>query len=295
MLNTADGIIVYVAVGSSMALTTRLCSLPWFAARPSGSIIHNGASKVLPCWKSPCRLSSTRIWRSGSAKLVQTLKNDPFIKLSLSLCVIVLGGTLVIELHNKFKKKTSHAVCLLPPTFAHQAVKRSSLLGQLGDELQKVRDEKHSGCPVLYITGPAGCGKTQLLHQYCDQYVRSHQYKWLGLKRVSPVVLYLDAASPDILASSLTEAVKQIGLKDALSLDENVSALVSSLNLKQVPWLLVVDNLTEKTKMEPPFTLLAEHVATLDSDSNKEGSVLVASQDLHANVESMSIPSRYIP
>lgn len=277
-----------------MALTTRFCScLP---ALSLGVRVHIGVSKVFCKWNThlQCRFSSKRSWSAGGAKVVQTLKNDPFIKLSVSLCVIVLGATLVIELHNKFKKKTLPVICLLPPKFSHHAIRRTSLLGQLEDKLQEVR-RKSSDCPVVYVTGPAGCGKTQFLYQYCDQYMKSHQYKWLGLKRVYPVVLYLDATSPQTLTSSLTGAVTEMGLGHVQPLEDNVSSIMSNLAQKQVPWLLVVDNLTEATMKTPSFSLLAEHMSTsADVGSTSEGTVLVASQDLPTDGESISIPSRYI-
>ena len=287
-------LLYYVDVGRRMALTSRLCG--YLPAHYLGSGMHYGVNKVSNAhmWNAPIprRFSRQRSWSAGSVKVVQTLKNDPFIKLSLSLCVIVLGGTLAFELYNKFKKKKTCSICLLPPTFSHHSIKRTALLGQLEDKLHEVR-AKNNGRSVLYVTGPTGCGKTQLLYQYCNQFIASHQFKWFGLKRVSPVVLYLDGTSPDTLTLSLTEAAKEMGVGGVLPPEDNFSTIMSNLALKQVPWLLVVDNLTEKTKKTPSFTLLAKYMLNSALGTPCKGTVIVASQDLPTGNEAMLIPSRY--
>ena len=239
-----------------------------------------------------CRFRSRHeAWSASGTKIYQTLRNDPFIKLSISLCVIVLGGTLALELNNKFRKKSSRVIGLLPPTFAHHAVKRVSLLKQLEDQLQDLRRRSSGGCPVLYVSGPAGSGKTQLLRQFCDEYLRLHQYTWMGLKQLSPVVLYLDATSNLTMASCLTEAVKEMGLGNPLAPENNISAIMSSLALQQVPWLLVVDNVTEETKNKACFTQLAEHISALNEAGGvSDGTVLMAGQGLPVAKESMAMP-----
>lgn len=270
-----------------MASVARLCYLSSYCAR----LRTAGRARKVQLKPNVLRgLSTAKSWRSGGAKLAQTIKNDPFVKLSLSLFVIVVGGTAVLEIYNKFKKRSTQAVSALPPSFGHRAVKRVSLLRQIEKKLHEVANKSDEGCPVLYVTGPAGCGKTQVLNQFCTHFIQAHQYKWFGLKRVFPIVIYLDASSPASLALTVTMAMKALSMKEEKVLERNVSAMMECLKKQQVPWLLMIDGFTDKTASEAMLTAILKQ---LSECSSRQGCALVAGQvTTPPDVEAMAIPSR---
>ncbi|QDG51539.1 hypothetical protein FIV42_12520 [Persicimonas caeni] len=71
-----------------------------------------------------------------------------------------------------------------------------------------LRDED---CHLLHVTGPAGIGKTALLHEFC-RYAREHGWK----------ILWLDAAAIETVASKLEE-----GLAPALQAAEDEDLLIA--------------------------------------------------------------------
>ena len=176
-------------------------------------------------------------------RVANTVKNDPFVKLSLSLCALIVGGTLVMELYNRLKKNSSPTVLMLPPRFAHYSVKRESLLTDLRNKVRKHSSKQTP--PILYVIGPPGSGKTELIWQFCEEY---GPRKWLGLKSVPAVVVCLDATSPEALQLSLSEAANRLGLQPASSTQAAFSAVLSWLASNRLPWLLVIDHLTENTQ-----------------------------------------------
>lgn len=175
-------------------------------------------------------------------KAMRYVRNDPFIKLSASLCVLVIGGTLFVELYKRTKKIVSAPTRSLPPRFCHYAVKRKTLLLDLHNELKKVKANSNNQPAVLYIVGSRGCGKTELVCQFCDSYATK---KWFGLKTVSPTVVSLNGISPEFLKLSIEDVACNLGLPRQLDLKDTFLAIVAKLSSK--PWLLVVDNLTEES------------------------------------------------
>lgn len=203
-------------------------------------------------------------------RALKMIQNDPFVKLSLSLCVLIVGGTLVMELYNKLKKNTAPTVFMLPFGFAHHSVKRESLLLQLHARLQKLRSQSKSQVPVLYVTGPPASGKTELIRQFCKHYVDISK-KWFGYKSVSPVVMCLDAGSPQLLHLSLIEAASNLGLYQPSTTDDAFSSILLELSTRKLPWLLVVDNLTGDTKS----CFQALTTKYLSKSSHGNGAILV--------------------
>lgn len=189
-----------------------------------------------------CRMVSTK---SVLQRVVKSIQNDPFVKVSLSLCALIIGGSLVVELYKKVKRSTTPMVAILPPTFAHHSVKRESLLRCIHHKLQKLRSNKEMPT-VLYVTGPPGCGKTELVHQFCTYYA-SVSRKWFGLKAAPYTVISVDATSPQLLCFSLAEVAINLGVPQNSNIEELFSAILSKVTSSHLPWLLVVDNLTKHT------------------------------------------------
>lgn len=205
-------------------------------------------------------------------RVVNTVRNDPFIKLSLSLCVLVGGGTLIIELYNKWKKTIAPKVLMLPSEFAHHSINRQSLVSHLRKELQNLRSRCESVPPLLYISGPPGCGKTELVRQFCKD--TSVSKKWLGLKSLPPMVLCVDATSPVLLQSSLAEAASCLGVHPASNIEELFSGVLTKLSASQLPWFLIVDNLTRDTA-----SLFEALVNKLKNSSyHQQGAMLITTQ-----------------
>jgi len=230
---------------------------------------------------------------TSASNVVQMIRNDPFAKLSFSLLVIVIGGTAALEVYKKFGKKRIALVSVLPPSFRHYSVNRESLVKCIDYKFQRA-NSADKGIPIVCLTGPAGCGKTQLLCQFSAHFIASHQHKWLGLRRTHPVVLYLDASSSDNLKLSVAVAMRALGLKEGRQLNADVSAMMDCLQAQEQPWLLMVDGCPEAMSTDSSLATLVKH---LKQGSSKQGCAVLASRthfatDVLGDVK-ISLPSRY--
>ena len=229
----------------------------------------------------------------STSNVVQTIRNDPFVKLSISLLAIALGGTAALEAYNKFGKKKTASVSVFPPSFSHHSVKRAALIKAIDFKFQG-SNSADKGIPVMCLTGPAGCGKTQILYQFSAHFIASHQHKWLGLRRVYPAVVYLDASSTDSLKLSVSVALKALGLKEGHQPEANVSAMMYHLQAQEQPWLLMVDGCPEAMSSDSSLVTMVTH---LKQGNGKLGCAIWAS---HAHIPAgilgdleISVPPRY--
>lgn len=193
-------------------------------------------------------LSSPRNVLKRAQKFIQ---DNPFTKFSLALCAIVLGLSVAVELYNRFKKKKIPVVIVYPPKVGHYTVERTNEVVEIG---RKLRAFRHSvNCPILYVTGAAGTGKTELVCQFVDYFTETSS-KWFGLRSVKPTVLYFNGRNEQVLKISVREAALSLGLKDSdLTLSDSVSsgdvlhdtlsAIHKKFEANKLPWLIVVDDL----------------------------------------------------
>lgn len=224
--------------------------------------------------QSPFKYSTTST--TNFQRGVNFVKNDPFIKISLSLCVLIAGGTFLVEVYKKIKKATPTDVQILPSAFAHHSVKRQSLVAQLHDEVLQLRAKCKDMPPLLYITGPPGSGKTELVRQFCSSYV-SRSKKWMGWKYIAPRVLSVDAASPELLHTSLAEVASSLGLQHTSDkIEELFSSVICELSSSQLPWLLVVDDLTRDTSS--CFESLVRKYLSGKDQCHRKGALLITTQ-----------------
>ncbi len=195
-----------------------------------------------------------------------------------------------MEVYNKFKKRTCRAARVFPPSFSHYAVNRMALVKALDKELKKASVANDgSCCPIVYIAGPEGSGKTQLLYQFSHYFLESHQRKWLGLKHVDPVVVYLDATSTSSLCLSVAVALRALGIKEEGNLDHNIDAMMKCLSGQQVPWLLMVDGYVHNEASESHQNVLLSH---FKSCTTGFGSVLVTCTEQSPSSHTIAMPSR---
>ena len=220
-------------------------------------------------------------------RLTSSVRNDPFVKLSVSLCALIAGGTLVMELYNRLKKKSSPSVHMLPPGFGHHSVRRESVLAELHNKILK--DKSKELPPVVYVTGSPGSGKTEVIRQFSNEYGRK---KWLGLRSVPAVVITIEATSQKTLQLSLHEATNRLGLQPSSSSESMLLAILSQLISKDLPWLLVFDNLTETTEFFLENLLEKCSLECLPSQSS--GAVLITTSiPLRHNKCTLQVPQRF--
>lgn len=203
------------------------------------------------------------------------IRDNPYTKFSLTICAIVLGLSITVELFKRFKKKKSPAVAIYPPKVGHFAIQRNDLLDEIERKIKRIKKRK-TDCPVLYLTGDPGIGKSELVYQYVTRFI-NRSSKWFGLRSVRPIVLFVNGSSSDLLESSLKEAAFGLGVKDSdlemtssssssLGMITALSAAIRSKLLESnLPWLIVVDNLGNES-------IPGYRAAFLDYVDSKRGS-----------------------
>lgn len=172
------------------------------------------------------------------------IRDNPYTKFSLTLCAIVLALSIAVELGKKFKRKKPLNIVGSLPAVGHYTVQRSSKVADITNKLKSLR--KVGEFPLLYITGPPGIGKSEVVRQYVKVFTQSC-YKWLGLKSVQPVVLFINGKDKIMFDLSLGEAAACLGLKEGdCERDKSLlSQVYSKLVESKLPWLIVVDGLND--------------------------------------------------
>lgn len=177
----------------------------------------------------------------------QYIRDNPYTKFSLTLCVIVLGLSIAIELVKKYKKKKPPSIVGSLPTVGHYTIQRSSEVGDISRRLKSL-DNNHRGVPLVFVTGPSGVGKTEVVSQYIKLYTASCT-KWFGLKSVQPIVLFINGRNKSTFDLTLRDAAVSLGLNEA-DFDRAqqlplLSQIHSRLVERKLPWLIVVDGLDD--------------------------------------------------
>ena len=115
---------------------------------------------------------------------------------------------------------------------------------------------------MVYVVGPSGTGKTELVCQYGRQFIEQTLNFTHRFRVAKPAVLYLDGSSPHLLYLSLREAALSLGVgEESLQAKPHegetwsemrmlAGALREKLARNKVPWLIIVDNLTSATERD---------------------------------------------
>ena len=176
-------------------------------------------------------------------------------------------------MYRRMKAKRSPSVGIYPPKVGHHTIQRTELLNKIDSLVNKLRKQESS---ILYLTGDAGVGKSELAHQYAVHFANNCT-KWFGLRAQTPVILYINGTGLETLESTLREAAFAMGVQDRdLSLDSTDSpvmkrlailsvALRSKLKEKKLPWLIIVDSLQSETVPGYKAVFLDEPKETRDS------------------------------
>ena len=222
--------------------------------RPHPTILTLPRPRVVRVRYSSSQVSPTPP-RNLFQRAQQFVRDNPYTKFSLSMIAILLGLSVAVEMFKRFKAKKSPAVAIYPPRVGHSTVRRSELINRIDNLVVQIKRRKPDH-PLLFLTGEAGTGKSELAHQYA-LYFASTCTKWFGLRPQTPVILYINAMNLETLESSLKESALGMGVQDkdlSSSADSTLErlttlsgALRSKLHEKNLPWLIMVDNLSEES------------------------------------------------
>lgn len=207
------------------------------------------------------------------------IRDNPYTKFSLTLCAIVLGLSIAVEVGKKFKRKKPLNVVGSLPAVGHYTVQRSSQVADITKKLKSLRKEKRF--PLVYVTGPPGIGKSEVVRQYVKVFTQSCS-KWLGLKSVQPVVLFINGKDKMMFDLSLGEVAASLGLQDGGS--ESDESLLSQVHSKliesKLPWLIVVDGLDDSllSDFASSVAALPQHVADWKSPTGAIVATATSSQ-----------------
>ena len=177
--------------------------------------------------------------------------NDyPFVKYSILLCAVVLGGSVAFESYSKHRKKQQPQILCLPPHVEHETLPRPAEVRRLQEALRRARGR---GEGVVFLTGASGSGKTEIACQYGKQFIeQTHNFTY-RFRISKPTVLCLNGSSCEQLHVSLQESALCLGITNSTAPKEGGSgdglvvlakAVQEKLSENKVPWLIVVDNLT---------------------------------------------------
>lgn len=148
--------------------------------------------------------------------------------------------------------KVLPSIEILPGKPFHVTHRREKEIQKIEDALNQLRPQNASNRMVtgVFVKGPPGCGKTQLVRQFGEKYMKERA----GCEVEAPrrIVATLHAQTPESMLKSYKELHKKLEIlkefEERGSLRERIKAYSDSvknhLSESSSVWLLIVDNLT---------------------------------------------------
>jgi len=213
-----------------------------------------------PKVRQPMSITSTQ-QKSMLTKVRSYLDKDPFIRVSLVFVGAVFAISLLIEAYLKLQKRNKDAKlqsrAIFPPKPSSAVTHRTVMVSHLAQLLKD--QENHSLPSAVFVTGPAGSGKTELLRQHAVRFSLCHRGKSTEKK---PNVIVLNAKSLDSLELSLLHGLHVLGIpylhvaelftssaraNRGVKCQKFLNLLVNEMSSCAQPCLLIIDDVAEKT------------------------------------------------
>ena len=201
------------------------------------------------------RSYSTSSKQSVFERVRAFVQNDPFVKVSLIFVGILLSVGIGFETFEKYKSKKSKksvSTCIWPNSFCGHVVQRHHLVSELETKFKQLM--LGTKTPCVLITGPTGCGKTELARQFAVQFRKAHSGVF---RKKDSFVLTFNASSLETMEFSLKNALCLFDIEhnylnkfssglpfDQLPLPIKIKALCKAIPAKLInpSGLLIFDN-----------------------------------------------------
>ena len=225
--------------------------------------------------------------RNPITRVMTFIRNDPFTRVS-----ILFGGTVLVVLLlvesfiPKPQKRVKPQITLLPPSTTHPVVRRTS---QLDSMISWLPSFYSTGPTVATVTGPPGCGKTELVYQFAQLFLDLCTPVLMTKPSKRPIVLYIDGSSDESLERSVSFCAHSLGIKiEEFNHDNGMEKILMKLADQKAKWLLLIDNVSSDT-----VTIISNTLEHLSGYKYRKGTVVMTSADptfSHTHGRSLELP-----
>ena len=231
-------------------------------------------------------LDSTSSKQSVFKRVRAFIQNDPFVKVSLIFVGIILSVGIGFETFEKYKSKKikkSVSTCIWPSSFCGHVVQRHRLVSEL--ETKFKQQMLGTKTPCVIITGPTGCGKTELARQFAVQFRNAQSGVF---RKIDSFVVTFSASSLETMEFSLKNALCMFDMEH-----KNLNQFSNGLPFDQSPLPMKIKALCKAIPAKltnPSGLLIFDDVG--DDVANCIEAVL---DDVHCNVLILSTNHKCCP